>query len=73
MLSIPITEQARQQEWNIFSIMAKNNGFSVQIVYNLKTKFLLKSHKQKAHSHKHNERNESHLRITVQLYTTLPT
>jgi hypothetical protein len=72
MLSISITEKARQQEWNIFSIMTRNNGFPSQIIHNLKNNFLLNTHKQKAHLHEHNERNGSHLRITVQLYTKLP-
>jgi len=61
MISIPITEQARQQERNIISAIARNNCFPLQIIHNLKNELLLKTQKQKAQSHKHNERNGSHL------------
>ena len=29
MLTIPITEEARQQEWNIICTIARNNGFPI--------------------------------------------
>jgi hypothetical protein len=73
MLTTPTTEQARQQEWNIISITARDNGFQLQIIHNLKKKLLLRTLKQKAHSRKHSERNGSHLRITAHLYTKEPT
>ena len=38
LLSIPITEQAKQQEWNTIFIIAKNNGFPLELIYNLKNK-----------------------------------
>ena len=73
MLTTPTTEQARQQEWNIISTTARDNGFQLQIIHNLKKKLLLRTLKQKAHSRKHSERNGSFLRITAHLYTKLPT
>ena len=45
MLSIPIIEQARQQEWNVISNIARNNGFPLQIIHNLMKKLLLKTRK----------------------------
>ena len=36
LLSIPITERAKQQEWNTICTLAKNNGFPLQLIYNLK-------------------------------------
>jgi len=38
MLSTPITEQARQQEWDTICTIAMNNGFPLWIIYNLKNK-----------------------------------
>ena len=37
-----ITEQARQQEWNIILPIARSNGFPLQIIHNLKNKLILK-------------------------------
>jgi hypothetical protein len=45
MLKIPITEQARQQEWNTIHTTARNNGFPLQIIHNLKNKLMLKTQK----------------------------
>jgi hypothetical protein len=45
MLWTPITEQARQQEWNVISTIARNNGFPLQIIHNLKKNLLLKTQK----------------------------
>jgi len=38
MITLPITEQAKQQEWNIILTLAKNNVFSLQTIHKLKTK-----------------------------------
>ena len=46
MLTLPITEQARWQEWNIICTIAKNNGFPLQIIHNLKNNLKLTSQKQ---------------------------
>jgi len=40
MLSTPTTEQARQQEWDSICTIAMNNGFPLQIIYNLKNKII---------------------------------
>ena len=45
MLTIPITEQARQQEWNTIHTIARNNGFPLQIIHNLKNKLILQTQK----------------------------
>jgi hypothetical protein len=45
MLKIPITEQAQQQEWNTIHTIARNNGFPLQIIHNLKNKLILKTQK----------------------------
>jgi hypothetical protein len=38
MLSLPITNQAKQEEWNTIYTIAKNNVFPLKIIYNtLKT------------------------------------
>jgi hypothetical protein len=31
MLTLPITDQAKQQKWNIILATAQNNGFSMHI------------------------------------------
>ena len=36
MLSTPITEQARQKEWNTICTIVKNNGFPLQNIHNLR-------------------------------------
>jgi hypothetical protein len=45
MLTIPITKQAKQQEWNFILTIARNNGFPLQIVHNFKNKLMLKKQK----------------------------
>ena len=45
MLTILITEKARQQEWNIICPIPRNNGFPLQIIHNLKNKLILKTQK----------------------------
>ena len=42
MLTMLITEQERQQEWNIILPIARSNGFPLQIIHNLKNKLILK-------------------------------
>jgi len=38
MLSTPVTEQIRQQEWDPICTIARNNGFPFQIIHNLRNK-----------------------------------
>jgi hypothetical protein len=40
MLSTTVTEQARQQDWDIICTIAMNNGFPLPIIYNLKNKII---------------------------------
>ena len=40
MLSTPITEQARQQEWNTICTIARNNGFPLQTILNVRNKII---------------------------------
>ena len=44
LLSAPITDQARQQEWNTIYTIAKNNGFPLQLTHNLKNKITRTQH-----------------------------
>ena len=43
MITLPITEQAKQQEWNITLTIARNNRFPLQVFHNLKNKLQLKT------------------------------
>jgi hypothetical protein len=38
MLTLPITKQAKQQEWKIILATAQNNGFPMHIIHNLQKK-----------------------------------
>jgi K+ transporter len=40
MISTPITEKARQQEWDTIYTIAKNNDFPLRIIHNLKNKIV---------------------------------
>ena len=40
MLSTPITEQTRQQEWNTICTTGRNNGFTLQMIHNLRNKIV---------------------------------
>jgi hypothetical protein len=39
---LPITEQGKQREWNTILTIAKNNGFPLHIIHNLKRKLITK-------------------------------
>jgi hypothetical protein len=56
-ITLPVTEQTKQHEWNIMLTINRNNGFSLQIIHNSKENKCLKHIKQKPHPHKHNKRN----------------
>jgi len=47
MLILPITKQAKQQEWKIILAMAPKNRFPLRIIHNLKKKLTAKKQKQK--------------------------
>jgi hypothetical protein len=42
MLTLPITKQAKQQEWKIVHAMDQNNGFPLHIVRNMRKKLTAK-------------------------------
>jgi len=44
---LPITEQAKQQEWNIILTKTRNNSFPLWIIHNLKNKLMLKTQQTK--------------------------
>jgi hypothetical protein len=45
------TKQERQQEWNSIYTMARNNGFPLQIIRNLKNKLIHKTQKNRKCTH----------------------
>jgi hypothetical protein len=45
MLTLPVTKQAKQQEWKIILTIAQNNGFPLQIIQYLKKKLTVKKQK----------------------------
>ena len=46
MITLPITEQSKQQEWKIILEIARNNGFPTHIINELKKKLITKKPKQ---------------------------
>ena len=42
MLTPPITQQAKQQEWKIILALVQNNEFPLHIIHNLKKKLITK-------------------------------
>ena len=56
MIFTPITKQARQQEWGSICTIARNNGFPLPIIHNLKNKIIrTQKTKKKIFPHKHKE------------------
>jgi len=43
MITLAITEQAKQEKWNTILTVAKNNGFPLKIIRKLKKKVILKT------------------------------
>ena len=43
MITLPITEQAKQQEWNTILTIPKNNSFPSYIIHNLRNKLITKT------------------------------
>jgi hypothetical protein len=42
MITLPIMEQSKQQEWKIILEIARNNGFPTHIIQDLKKKLITK-------------------------------
>ena len=45
MITLPITEKSKQEESKTILTIAKNNGYSVNTINNLKTKLIAKKQK----------------------------
>jgi len=70
MITLLITGQAKQQEWNIILTIAKNNGFPLQIIHKLKNTIILKTQKTKVTPTKTQETKKmGHLHITPSTHT----
>ena len=69
MLTIPITEQARQQEWNIIRTIARNNGFPLQTIHNIKNKLILKTQKNRKYTHTNITKETDHIYILQYTHT----
>jgi hypothetical protein len=54
MLTLRITKQAKQQEWNIILATAQNNGFPLHIIHNPKKKLIAPKKKTKIKAANHN-------------------
>jgi hypothetical protein len=67
MITLPITEQATQQEWNTVLTIAENNGFPLHTIHKLKNKLTIKT--QQTETTQTHKKKGSHLYITVHLYT----
>ena len=55
MLTLPITKQAKQQEWKIILAIAQNNGFPLNIIHNLMKKLTAKEQRQIFQQQQHNK------------------
>ena len=66
MLTLPITEQAKQQEWKIMLTTAQNNGFPEHIIHNLKKKLISKKERQKPPTTQQNK-----VQVTFTCYSPL--
>jgi len=44
MLTLPITEESKQEEWKAIITMAKNNGYAIGIINDLTTKLISRKH-----------------------------
>ena len=47
LLSTPITDKEKQQEWNTICTIAKNNDLPLQLIHNFKKTRLLEHNRQK--------------------------
>ena len=46
MITFPITEKSRQEEWKAIHSIAKNNRYPVNTINDLRTKLTVKKHQQ---------------------------
>jgi hypothetical protein len=57
MLTLPVTKQSKQQEWEVVLTIAQNNGFPMHIIHDLEEK-LIKKQKQKTKTPNYNNATE---------------
>jgi len=69
MLTIPITERARQQEWNTIHTIPRNNGFPLQIIHNLKNKLIIKTQKNRKYTHTNTMKEMDHIYMLQSTHT----
>jgi len=70
IIALLITEHAKQQAWDIFLTIAKNNGFPIQIIHKLKNKIRLKTQKTKVIPTKTQETKKmGHLQMSQSTHT----
>jgi len=50
MIIFPITEKSKQEEWKTTLTIAKNNGYPVNTINDLKKKLIAKKQKHQKHS-----------------------
>jgi hypothetical protein len=65
MITLPITKQAKQQEWKIILAISQNNGFPLHIIHNLKKKLMVKKQKQKLPTTTQQAKNWVRSHITI--------
>jgi hypothetical protein len=61
MLTLPITKQAKQQEWKIILTTAQNNGFPLHFIHSLKKKLIAKKQRQKLSNTTNQEMGNVHI------------
>ena len=47
LITLPVTEESKQKEWEIILAIARNNGYPINMIHGLKTKLINKKKKQK--------------------------
>jgi hypothetical protein len=72
MLSTTITEQERQREWNTICTQARNNGFPLQIIHNLKHKLIKTKNKKSSHTNTRKERDHIYVSQSAHTQSYLP-
>jgi hypothetical protein len=46
LITLPVTEKSKQEEWKTIPAIAKDNGYPTDMICNLKTKLIAKKQKQ---------------------------
>ena len=46
MITLPVTEKSKKDEWKPILTIAENNGYSIHTIRNLKTKIIVRKQKQ---------------------------